>query len=94
MTPAALLAAWLVAINAATFVAYARDKRAAQRGARRTPERTLYVLNLAGGFVGGWLGMLVLRHKSRHASFRLVQSIATVLWVVVLLAWLLGPAAG
>jgi uncharacterized membrane protein YsdA (DUF1294 family) len=94
MTPGALLFGWLVAVNVVTFAAYWRDKRAARRGGRRTHERTLLALNLAGGFVGGWAGMLVLRHKSRHASFRLVQSLATLLWAALVLALLLWSPGG
>jgi uncharacterized membrane protein YsdA (DUF1294 family) len=78
---AGALLLWLVIINAVTLVAYARDKAAARRGGRRTPERTLWALDLAGGFIGGWIGMLWLRHKTRHLSFRIVQSVATLLWV-------------
>jgi uncharacterized membrane protein YsdA (DUF1294 family) len=80
-----LLVAWLLVINVVTFAAYWWDKRAARRGARRTPERTLFALDLAGGFVGGWLGMRILRHKTLHTSFKVVQSLATILWVGLLL---------
>ncbi len=90
MTPFSLLVAWLVAVNLATFAAYWWDKRAARRGDRRTRERTLLLMNLAGGFMGGWAGMLVLRHKTLHVRFRIVQSVATVAWAGLLLAVLLG----
>jgi len=75
------LALYLAVMSVITFLAYARDKRAARAGARRTPERTLLALNLAGGFVGGWLGMRILRHKTRHPSFKVVQTLATLAWV-------------
>jgi uncharacterized membrane protein YsdA (DUF1294 family) len=88
-----LLAAWLMTINVVTFIAYARDKRAARRGTWRTRERTLYVLNLAGGFIGGWLGMRLLRHKTLHTSFKVVQSIATVIWIGLLALVILGPGS-
>jgi uncharacterized membrane protein YsdA (DUF1294 family) len=89
-----LLGAWLLAINVVTFAAYAWDKRAARRGDRRIRERTLFALNLAGGFIGGWLGMRLLRHKTLHTSFKVVQSLATVLWVAVLLLIALRPGGG
>ncbi len=79
--PSWLLAAWLAVMTVVTFAAYAVDKRAARAGARRIPERTLLLLVVAGGFIGGWLGMYLLRHKTRHPSFRVVQSVATLLWV-------------
>lgn len=64
-------------VSLCTLVAYARDKTAAKRpGARRTPERTLHLWALAGGFPGALLGQLALRHKSRHASFLVVTWLA------------------
>lgn len=52
------------------FVAYALDKSAAQHGAWRTPERTLLVLGLVGGWPGALLAQQWLRHKSTKQSFR------------------------
>jgi uncharacterized membrane protein YsdA (DUF1294 family) len=92
--PLGLLGWWLVAINVATFAAYAWDKAAAKRpGARRTRERTLWVLNLLGGVAGAWLGMLVLRHKTRHRTFWTVQVACSVLWGAIVLVRVLdfGP---
>lgn len=78
-----LMLAWLLAINVVTAVVYAWDKTQARRGGRRVPERTLFVLNFAGGFGGAWLVFFVMRHKTRHRSFWLVQSLATILWIVL-----------
>jgi uncharacterized membrane protein YsdA (DUF1294 family) len=74
--------AWLLAINVVTAVAYAWDKTQARRGSRRIPERTLLLLNLAGGFIGAWIVFFGMRHKTLHRSFWFVQSVATVLWIV------------
>jgi uncharacterized membrane protein YsdA (DUF1294 family) len=70
---------WLVILNVVTALAYARDKRAARRSTRRVPERTLFLLNLSGGVLGAWLVFFGMRHKTRHASFWLVQSACSVL---------------
>jgi uncharacterized membrane protein YsdA (DUF1294 family) len=77
------LLAWLLAINAVTAVAYAWDKTQARRGNRRIRERALFLLNLAGGFGGAWLVFFGMRHKTLHRSFWFVQSVATVLWIVL-----------
>ncbi len=74
------LPAWLVAANLVTAGLYAYDKLAAQRGWRRIRERTLQLGCWLGGVVGAWLVFLGLRHKTRHRSFWMVQSLATVLW--------------
>jgi uncharacterized membrane protein YsdA (DUF1294 family) len=84
-----VLLPWLLVINVVTAVVYAWDKASARRGARRVPERTLFLLNILGGFAGAWLVFFVMRHKSRHRSFWVVQSLATVLWMRVIVAVLL-----
>jgi uncharacterized membrane protein YsdA (DUF1294 family) len=90
MIPAPLLW-WLFGINVVTAIAYAYDKLAAKRpGARRVPERTLWLLCLAGGVAGAWLVFFVMRHKTRHRSFWVVQSITTVLWLAVLVSLAAG----
>lgn len=68
--PPLLIAAIYAAASAITFVAYAIDKSAATRGARRTPERTLHLLALACGWPGALLAQQILRHKSAKAEFR------------------------
>ncbi|RIK40022.1 MAG: DUF1294 domain-containing protein [Chloroflexi bacterium] len=78
-----LYLAWLSALTAATFVAYWYDKQQAQRGGRRTPEITLHLLALAGGFIGGWAGRAVFRHKTRKPAFTLVLVVATVLHLAI-----------
>jgi uncharacterized membrane protein YsdA (DUF1294 family) len=81
---------WLIGINVVTAAAYAWDKtRSRREGARRVRERTLWILCLAGGVVGAWIVFFGLRHKTLHRSFWIVQSIASVLWAVVVVALLL-----
>jgi uncharacterized membrane protein YsdA (DUF1294 family)/cold shock CspA family protein len=53
-----------------TFAAYMGDKSAAREGGWRTPEKTLHVLALAGGWPGALLAQQFLRHKSAKAGFR------------------------
>jgi uncharacterized membrane protein YsdA (DUF1294 family) len=77
------LLVWLLAINIVTAVVYAWDKARARRGNRRIPERTLFLLNLAGGFIGAWIVFFGMRHKTRHRSFWFVQSMATTLWILL-----------
>lgn len=54
-----------------TIALYARDKRAAARGAWRTPESTLHLLALLDGWPGALVAQQWFRHKSRKASFQL-----------------------
>jgi len=66
-----LLIAYLAIVNVVLFAVMGADKHAARRGARRTPERTLFALALIGGSLGGVLGMTVFRHKTRKPPFAL-----------------------
>ena len=76
-----------VALNMITFVAYWQDKAAAQRGAWRTPESTLHMLSLAGGWPAARLAQQRLRHKSSKAPFLLVYAATAVLNTLALGAW-------
>lgn len=57
-------------VSMVCFLAYALDKAAARSRALRTPERTLLLLGLAGGWPGAVLAQQWLRHKSAKASFQ------------------------
>lgn len=54
------------------FLAYAGDKSAARNNARRTPELTLHLLGLIGGWPGALMAQQILRHKSKKEAFRTV----------------------
>ncbi len=92
MTHALLLLAY-VAMSVIAYVAYARDKSAARVGGRRTPEKTLHLMALLGGWPGALLAQRRLRHKSSKPSF-LAAFWLTVAINLAALAWLLanGPA--
>ena len=69
--PWALLACYLLVMNLVTFLVFGLDKWKAKRpGARRIPERNLFLTAMAGGSIGAWLGMKVWHHKTLHKSFR------------------------
>ncbi len=53
------------------FAAYALDKSAAQNNHWRTPENTLHLLGLIGGWPGALLAQKFLRHKSKKQSFQI-----------------------
>jgi uncharacterized membrane protein YsdA (DUF1294 family) len=87
--PAILLFAVLyyLALSVVCFASYALDKSAARRGERRTPESSLLVLGLLGGWPGAVLAQQWLRHKTVKQPFRqmfwftVVLNVAFVLWL-------------
>ena len=87
--PPLILGIYLVA-SLITFVVYAMDKLAAKNGRWRTPESTLHLLALVGGWPGGLAAQKLFRHKSSKPSFQ------AVFWVTVVVncgmfVWLLTP---
>lgn len=74
------------AVSIVTFIVYGFDKIAAEKGERRTPENTLHLLDLAGGWPGGLAAQRLLRHKSSKSSFQGVFW-TTVAFNVGMLAW-------
>jgi uncharacterized membrane protein YsdA (DUF1294 family) len=72
------IVAYVLGFGLITFLTYGYDKRQAIHGGRRVTERALLVLALIGGALGGWAGMLIWRHKTKHASFWAAQVVGTV----------------
>lgn len=73
-------------INLVTFVFFGFDKHRAVSGGWRTPEKTLWLLALVGGFLGGFAAMRVFKHKRRKRAFMVPYWIAT-LASVGLIVW-------
>src|SRR5690242_9158752 len=67
------------------FIAYGLYKRAAQRGAARTRERSLLLLGLACGWPGGLVAQQVFRHKTVKGSFLLKFWVTVALNLALLL---------
>lgn len=84
------------AMSAVLYFAYLADKAAAQRGRRRTPESTLHLLALLGGWPGAAFAQQHFEHKRSKADFVAtfrVTIVANVLGLLAL-AWWLRTGAG
>src|SRR5690606_31228629 len=68
-----------IAASAIAFVAYAMDKSAAKKGRWRTPENTLHILALIGGWPGALVAQRLFRHKSKKNDFQIMFWIPVVL---------------
>ncbi|HAT40299.1 MAG TPA: DUF1294 domain-containing protein [Rheinheimera sp.] len=77
----------VVLLSFVSYMAYAQDKRAAQRGQWRIAESTLHLLALLGGWPGALLAQQRLRHKSVKLEFRAMFSL-TVMVHLALVCWL------
>ncbi len=74
---------WVAALSMITFLFYGYDKFQAMRQGLRVPERLLHAMALLGGFIGGWFGMLLFRHKLRKQAFWAVLAGSTVLHAAI-----------
>ena len=74
-----------------TFLVYHSDKSAARKDRWRTPENTLHLLGLIGGWPGALIAQRLLHHKSRKLPFQIVFW-ATALLNFSGLIWLLSPS--
>ena len=75
------------------FLLYAKDKSAAQKRKWRTPENTLHICSLLGGWPGAIIAQSKFRHKTSKQSFRIYYWI-TVLINCFILGWLLFTFEG
>nr|WP_035509836.1 DUF1294 domain-containing protein [Halobacillus karajensis] len=65
-----LLIGYAIIINLLLFVMMGVDKRRSKRGSWRIREKKLWIFAMLGGAFGGWLGMSLFRHKTKHSSFQ------------------------
>ena len=74
---------WLVGMSLVSFIYFGWDKWKAWADHEvRIPEIVLHILNVLGGFVGGFAGMQLFRHKtnfSEHFIFPVVIVISALL---------------
>jgi uncharacterized membrane protein YsdA (DUF1294 family) len=91
MPPALWIAGLYLVMSAVAFAAHAIDKRRAARQRPRIRERTLHLLELAGGWPGAALGRRVFRHKTQKLSYRLAFAGIVALHVA---AWIAAWRAG
>ncbi len=78
----------IAVISLITFLLYATDKHRAKKHAWRISEKALLFFSFLGGAPGGLAGIYVLRHKTRHWYFPVINLLG-LLWqaaVAVLLA--------
>ena len=76
----------LIVMSLVALFSYKRDKVLAQRGAYRTPERTLLLLAACFGGIGAFAGMQLFRHKTKHTRFQIIVPLCMALQLIALAA--------
>ena len=83
-----VIAAAYVGMSMITFFAYGLDKSAARSNRSRTPENTLHLLELLGGWPGALFAQGSFRHKTRKLSFQIAFWLCMAITLGVLV-WLI-----
>jgi uncharacterized membrane protein YsdA (DUF1294 family) len=86
-----LLAGWLGLSSLAALLLFGYDKWQAGRGGGRVAESTLWFVSAFGGWPGGFVAMMIFRHKIAKTMFLLEFAAALFVWLTLLgAAWKLG----
>lgn len=72
-------------INLIGLIICVYDKRCAIKGKWRVPERRLFFVSAIGGALGFYIGMYLVRHKTKHWYFKLFIPMLALLQTVLLL---------
>jgi len=80
-----LVAVAYAVMSVVAFFAYGQDKKAAESGEWRTPEGTLHMIGLFGGWPGAQLAQRVFRHKWLKREFQATYWGTVVLNIAALL---------
>ncbi len=67
--PGMLGLTYLLTVNIIGFAIMGIDKKKAEKGKWRIPEKTLFFVAIIGGSIGTCAGMKVFRHKTKHTKF-------------------------
>ena len=76
---------YLLVVNIITFLMMGFDKHEAKKGNWRIRKKTLFMLVVLGGSIGGILGMFTFRHKTKKWYFRFGFPIILILQILVVI---------
>ena len=85
MSMIAVAAVILAVLNLFSFALMAYDKRCAKAGKWRVPEKMLFLATACFGGLGGVLGMVLCRHKTKHWYFKVFFPVLLAVQVVLLI---------
>lgn len=72
-------------ISLVSIIVTCHDKTAARKGRRRVPEKTLFLLSLAGGSVATYFTMKIIRHKTKHKRFMIGLPMIIIFQILILI---------
>lgn len=75
---------YLLIMNLLGFLSMLIDKKKAEKGSWRTPEKTLLTIALLGGSIGSIAGMYTFRHKTKKLKFSVGLPVILILQIVLI----------
>ena len=84
-----ILIIFLAITNLTCFFLMRHDKKCAEKGKWRVPEKTLFLSAALFGALGGVIAMRVFRHKTQHPKFKILFPLMLVLQASVI-GYLIG----
>lgn len=75
---------YVLVLNLIGFLSMLIDKKKAEKGSWRTPEKTLLVIALLGGSIGSIIGMYTFRHKTKKLKFSIGLPMILILQIVLI----------
>jgi uncharacterized membrane protein YsdA (DUF1294 family) len=79
---------YFVVISLVTLGLYWKDKRSAERGEWRVPEKSLHVCELLGGWPAAYSAQQLFRHKTSKRSYRIAFWCIVGLYQFLALEWI------
>ncbi len=79
---------YLLVVNLFGFFIMWLDKKKAEKGAWRIPEKTLFVITALGGGIGTIAGMYTFRHKTQKLNFVIGFPFITILEIIAAIYWI------
>lgn len=76
-----LLVFYFLLVNVWLFILMGIDKKRAKRNQWRIAEKSLLLLGLVGGGLGGLVGMELYRHKTKQVKFKIIYGIGLLIMV-------------
>ena len=85
-----LVLTYLFLANGMGFLLMGLDKLRAAQDEWRIPERWFFMISLAGGALGVFLGMFVFHHKTSKTGFQLIVILALAVYAAVFIVLTAG----
>jgi len=76
---------YFIIINVIEFILMGLDKFLSIKKMYRIPEIVLLIIPFLGGSIGGILGMIIFKHKTKKIKFKLLFTIALIVNILYIL---------